>query len=301
MGQKKSDNLVGILLMLGAMAAFAIEDMFIKQLSGGMGTGQILAILGLGGFLIFATIARRAGKRVFTRELLLPAVMLRNFGEMLGTLGYVLAVVLTPISSASAILQATPLAVALGAALFLGQAVGWRRWLAIAVGFAGVLIVIRPGLEGFRPASLFAVQGVIGLSIRDLATRAMPSTVSSTVLSAYGFGVIVPVGLALMLVEGAPVLPDVTQGWKILGALVIGPLGYYAIVAAMRVGEVAVVTPFRYIRLVFAMIVGVLVFDEVLDFWTLTGAAIIIGSGLFTIYRERAAAKARRGLSPAVL
>ncbi len=298
---KKSENLVGILLMLGAMACFAIEDMFIKQLSHGLGTGQIMVILGLGGFLIFAGIAKRAGKRIFTRDLLLPAVMLRNFGEMTGTLGYILAVVLTPLSSASAILQATPLAVALGAALFLQQAVGWRRWVAIAVGFAGVLIVLRPGLEGFRPASLFAVQGVIGLSIRDLATRAMPDHVSSTVLSAMGFGVIVPVGAALMLFEGAPVLPDAQQGWWILGALVIGPLGYYAIVAAMRVGEVAVVTPFRYIRLVFAMIIGMLVFDEVLDFWTLFGAAIIIGSGLFTIYREGRARRKAREMPGAVL
>ncbi len=297
----KSENLVGILLMLGAMACFAIEDMFIKQLSHGLGTGQILVLLGIGGFLVFAAIARHSGQAIFTRDLLIPAVMLRNFGEVIGTLGYVLAVVLTPLSSASAILQATPLAVALGAALFLRHAVGWRRWVAIGVGFIGVLIVLRPGLEGFRPASLFAVQGVIGLSIRDLATRAMPQHVSSTVLSAYGFGVIVPTGAAVMLFEGAPVLLDATQSWQLAGALIIGPLGYYAIVAAMRAGEVAVVTPFRYIRLIFAMIIGVLVFDEVLDFWTLTGATVIIGSGLFTIYREGRARRKQRGLSSAVL
>jgi len=298
---KKSENLVGILLMLGAMAAFAIEDMFIKQLSHGIGTGQILALLGLGGFLIFAGVARYQGQSVLSRDFLIPAVMLRNVGEIIGTLGYVLAVVLTPLSSASAILQATPLAVALGAALFLQQAVGWRRWVAIGVGFIGVLIVLRPGLEGFQAASLFAVQGVIGLSIRDLATRAMPDHVSSTVLSAYGFGVIVPTGVVLMLFEGAPVMLNTTESWLMAAALIVGPLGYYAIVAAMRIGEVAVVTPFRYIRLVFAMIIGVLVFDEVLDMWTIIGAAVIIGSGLFTIYREGRARRKQRGLSSAVL
>ncbi len=289
---KHSDNMIGIMLMLAAMAMFAVEDAFIKKLAAGMGTGQILVILGVGGFAIFAVIAKRQGAQVFSRDLLLGPVLLRNFGEIMGTSGYVLAVVLTPLSSASAILQATPLAVALGAALFLGQAVGWRRWVAIGVGFIGVLIVIRPGLEGFQPASLFAVQGVIGLSIRDLATRAMPTKVSSMVLSAYGFGVVIPAGLVIMMFEGPAVLPDGVQSAFILAALIVGPVGYYMIVAAMRVGEVAVVTPYRYVRLVFAMIIGVFAFGEVLDFYTLLGASIIIGSGLFTIYRERMARKA---------
>ncbi len=289
---KQSENMIGIVLMLAAMAMFALEDAFIKTLSNGMVTGQILVTLGAGGFVIFALIARRQGARVFSRDLLHGPVLLRNLGEIIGTSGYVLAVVLTPLSSASAILQATPLAVALGAALFLGQAVGWRRWVAIIAGFIGVLIVIRPGLEGFRPASLFAVQGVIGLSIRDLATRAMPPRISSMVLSAFGFGVIVPVGLVMMVFEGPAILPDGWQSAYIAAALVVGPVGYYMIVAAMRVGEVAVVTPYRYVRLVFAMIIGMLAFGEVLDFYTLLGSAIIIGSGLFTIYRERRARKA---------
>ncbi len=289
---KKSDNLVGILFMLGAMAMFAVEDAFIKKLATGMGTGQILLIIGLGGFAIFALIAKRQGAQVFSRDLWIKPVLLRNFGEIMGTSGYVLAVVLTPLSSASAILQATPLAVALGAALFLGHAVGWRRWLAIIIGFIGVLIVIRPGLDGFQPASLFAVQGVIGLSIRDLATRAMPARISSMVLSAYGFGVVIPAGLVMMIFEGPPVVPDAVQSAYIVAALIVGPVGYYMIVAAMRVGEVAVVTPYRYVRLVFAMLIGVLAFGEVVDFYTLLGAAIIIGSGLFTIYRERHARKA---------
>lgn len=289
---KYSDNLIGITLMISSMAMFAVEDAFIKKLADGMGTGQILVFLGIGGFALFALIAKRQGKRVFSRDLLLRPFLLRNFGEIVGTSGYVLAVVLTPLSSASAILQATPLAVALGAAIFLKQAVGWRRWVAIGAGFIGVLIVIRPGLEGFQPASLFAVQGVIGLSIRDLATRAMPGHVSSMVLSAYGFGVVVPAGLMMMLFEGPAVMPDTLQAAYIAAALIVGPVGYYMIVAAMRVGDVAVVTPYRYVRLVFAIIIGVLVFGEVLDFYTILGASIIIGSGLFTIYRERLARKA---------
>lgn len=288
----RSDNLVGIIMMTTSMAMFAVEDAFIKKLSSGMATGQILLILGLGGFAIFAVVTKRQRVRLFSRDLLLWPVMLRNFGEIMGTSGYVLAVVLTPLSNASAILQAMPLAVALGAALFLGQAVGWRRWVAIAVGFAGVLIVIRPGLEGFQPASLFAVQGVIGLSIRDLATRAMPSHVSSMMLSAFGFGVIVPTGMVMMMFEGPAIMPDTLQSAFLIAALIVGPVGYFLIVAAMRIGDVAVVTPYRYLRLVFAMLVGIFAFGERPDFYTLLGAAIIIGSGLFTIYREQRARKA---------
>lgn len=294
MNFKPSDNLVGILLMLGAMAAFAVEDMLIKLLSSAMPTGEILIFLGVGGFSIFAVMARIKGRTLWSRDLLLPAVMLRNFGEIIGTMGYILAVVLTPLSSASAILQATPLAVALGAGLVFRHHIGWRRWLAISIGFAGVLMIIRPGMAAFQPASLFAVQGVIGLSIRDLATRAIPEGVSTTVLSAFGFGVVVPTGIVMLLFETAPVVPGPGQLIPLAAALIVAPVGYYAIVAAMRIGEIPVVTPFRYIRLVFAMIIGVLVFDEVLDFWTLLGAAIIIGSGLFTIYRE---ARARKALS----
>src|SRR6056297_1156247 len=167
------ENLRGSVLMVVAMAGFALEDMFIKRLSLDLPVGQILVFLGTGGAVIFGLGALARGHRLFSRDLLAGQVLLRNLGELIGTIGFVTALALTPLSSASAILQATPLALTLGAALFLKEAVGWRRWSAILVGFAGVLMVIRPGLEGFEPASLFAVQAVFGLAMRDLATRAV--------------------------------------------------------------------------------------------------------------------------------
>lgn len=281
------DNLRGSILMVLAMLGFALEDMFMKQMANALPTGQILAMLGLGGGLIFAIVCWVQGQSLLARDVLHPMVLLRNFGEVFGTVGYVSAVILTPISSASAIFQATPLFVTLGAALFLQESVGWRRWVAIAVGFCGVLLIIRPGLDSFQPASLFAVQGVIFLGIRDLATRRIPRSISSMRLSTYAFAVIVPTGLVLMAVMGDSfAVPSGTDSWRIAGSIAAGVLGYYALVTATRLGDMSHIAPFRYSRLVFALIVGTTVFGERPDLATLIGAAIIVGSGTYTAIRE---------------
>ncbi len=289
------ENLRGILLMIGAMVGFALEDVFIKSMSQTLPVGQILVTLGVGGAAIFSVMAVSQGHRLLTPALWRGPVLLRNLSELVGTFGFVMAVALTPLASASAILQATPLAVTLGAALFFGAPVGWRRWLAIGVGFCGVLMVIRPGLDAFEPASLFGVLAVIGLSSRDLATRAIPARVASLQLSIYGFASIVPVGIVMLLVGDGPSPMTTDLTLKMLGALVLGVAGYYAITEAMRVGDVAVVTPFRYTRLIFALILGLVLFNERPDFWTLAGAAVIIASGLYTIWRERRLAIAQSG------
>ena len=273
--------------MVLAMLGFAIEDMLIKQMAGALPTGQILAMLGLGGGIIFAMACRMQGDSLLARDVMHPMVLLRNVGEVFGTVGYVSAVVLTPISSASAIFQATPLFVTLGAALFLQESVGWRRWAAIAVGFCGVLLIIRPGLDAFQPASLFAVQGVIFLGIRDLATRRIPRSVSSMRLSTYAFAVIVPTGLILMAIMGDQfIIPSGTDTYRVAGSVAAGVLGYYALVTATRLGDMSHIAPFRYARLVFALIVGTTVFGERPDAATLIGAAIIVGSGTYAAIRE---------------
>lgn len=280
------DNLRGIGWMVIAMAGFAIEDMFIKQVSANMPVGEIIVLLGAGGAMIFLLLAYMRGEQVLSRALLSTPVMWRAIGEVIGTIGFVTAIALTPLSSASSILQATPLFVTLGAALFLGETVGWRRWSAILVGFFGVLMILRPGLSGFDPLSLFALMGVIGLAIRDIATRLVPQETSSIVLSVYGFAVLVPTGIAMLLVTDPPIVPSAPDSLRLGIGIIIGVFGYYAITAAMRVGEVAVVTPFRYTRLLFALIIAVLVFGERPDGLTLIGAAIVIGSGLYTLARE---------------
>lgn len=282
------DNLRGALLMVLAMAGFAIEDMFIKLLAGAVPTGQVMVMLGVGGALVFGLAVRAQGDRLADPALLTGPIALRAAGEMVGTLGFISAIMLTPLSSASAILQATPLVVTLGAALFLGEAVGWRRWSAILVGLCGVILIIRPGMASFEPLSMLALLGVFGLATRDVATRRVPKSTSSMQLSFLGFVVIIPAGAGLMWALGTPYVMLGTREWLYIGAgLGIGLFAYYAIVAAMRVGEVSFVTPFRYTRMIFALILGIAVFSERPDTLTLLGAAIIIASGIYTVWRER--------------
>lgn len=282
------DNLRGALLMTLAMAGFAIEDMFIKLMAGAMATWQIIGILALGGSVVFAVLTLLRGEALFSRAYLSMPILVRITGEMIGTMGFVTALALTPLSTASAILQATPLAVTLGATVFFGDPVGWRRWTAIIVGFFGVLLVIRPGLDGFDANSLFALLGVVGLGARDLATRRVPPTTSSMQLSFLAFLSLIPASLLLAIVsDRALVIPD-TQLWLLSGATVVfGVLAYYAITGAMRVGEVSFVTPFRYSRILFALVLGVLVFGERPDTLVLIGSAIIVTSGIYTLLRER--------------
>ncbi|MCA8878465.1 MAG: DMT family transporter [Rhodobacteraceae bacterium] len=281
------DNLNGILLMVAAMAGFALEDMFIKLVAVEVPTGQILVMLGWGGALVFGLWARAIRQRLFGAVMFTRPMWVRNLGEVLGTVSFVTAITLTPLSSASAIQQATPLAVTLGAALFLAAPVGWRRWTAILVGFLGVLIVVRPGLSGFVPASLFAVAAVVGLAIRDLGTRVAPAAVSSIVLSAWGFAMVGIAGLVLLPFGARMVIPSPLALAGLTGALAVGVLGYYALTASVRIGDIATITPFRYTRLLFALTIGMTVFGERPDRWTLFGAAVIILSGLYTILREQ--------------
>jgi drug/metabolite transporter (DMT)-like permease len=291
-------NLRGVALMVAAMAGFAIEDAFIKTAAAFMPVGEILLVLGTGGTLIFGTLARLGGSRFFSPVLLTRPVWIRNLSEMLGTLFFVLAISLAPLSTVSAILQATPLAVTLGAAVVLKAPVGWRRWTAILIGFAGVLLIVRPGATGVDMGAIFALFGVFGLAARDLATRAVPAAVSSMVLATYGFASVIPAGAILLIISGGAVMPDSAAALVLLGALIVGVFAYYSIVAAMRVGDIAVVTPFRYTRLLFALVIGVMVFGERPDAPTLVGAAIIIATGLYTLIREARLSRRQRPLSP---
>jgi len=273
--------------MIAAMAGLATADVFIKLVTAELPLGQVMLFLGSSGAVFFAILARANGETMLSRDLLSGPVMIRNVAEVVGTFGFMMAITHTALSSASAILQAMPLAITLGAVLFLGETVGWRRWMAIAVGFGGVLMIIRPGLDGFEPASLFAVLAVLGLAARDLATRATTGRLSSMVLASYGFAMLLPAGLLMTVTGAGLIIPSPTAGLQLLGGFLASILGYYAITAAMRTGAVSVVSPFRYSRLIFALAFGFWVFGERPDVLTLGGAVLIILSGLYALLRER--------------
>ncbi len=278
------ENLRGAVWMVAAMAGFAVEDLLLKIVARGMPVGQILMIFGLGGAMAFALLARIRGERVLHPAALSRAVAVRAGFEVTGRLFYTLAIALTPLASASAILQATPLVV-VDAALIFGETVGWRRWTAISVGFLGVLVILRPGLDGFSVLSLLAVIGLIGFAGRDLATRAAPPALTSLVLGVYGFAAMVPAGAVLLAWTGGAVLPGVAVAGVLAVTIIIGVAAYFALTLAMRTGEVSAVTPFRYTRLVFALILATVFLGERPDSWTLVGAAMIVASGLYTLAR----------------
>jgi drug/metabolite transporter (DMT)-like permease len=279
--QAPTDNLRGALFMTAAMAGFAVEDMILKfAAAAGLPVGQILILFGLAGLAGFAVLARRAGQSLVPRDLTSPAMLVRAGFEVTGRLFYTLAFILTPLSSASAILQAAPLAVIAGAALIFGERVTARRWAAVTAGFVGVMIILRPGTDGFSWASLLAVLGTIGFVGRDLATRAAPRTLSTWQLGVAGFAMMIPAGAALLAFTGGAIWPGPAALGLILVAAGVGILAYSCLTLAMRTGEIGAVTPFRYTRLLFALALGVLVFGERPDAWTLAGAALVVLAGL---------------------
>jgi drug/metabolite transporter (DMT)-like permease len=280
------ENIRGMVLMTVSMLMFAIADAGIKLTSATLPTSEILIFLGLGGAIVFGIIAMLRGEKLFVRAVLHRALLLRMTGEMIGTVGMITALAMIPYSTTAAITQVIPLTITMGAALFLGEAVGWQRWTAIGVGFVGVLLIIRPGLDGFDPNSAFALLAVIGLTVRDLATRKVPHHITTPVVAAYGFFILVPTGFGLLLHSGGVQVPGPTEYTLLAGTLVLITIGYGAITAAMRVGEISATTPLRYSRIVFAMIIGMVLFGEKIDAIALIGTTIVIISGLFTIYRE---------------
>ncbi len=235
---------------------------------------------------MIAVIALQSGVLKRVSELFTPMVALRSAGEVGATLLFLTALTILPFSTISAILQSLPLTVALGAALILKEGIGWRRWIAILIGFAGVLIIVRPGADGFQPASLLVVLSVLFATGRDLATRCLPKNLPSLLVSLATSVSICIVGAALCTVH---------NNWQPVSGMQIGTLfiaacflffGYQFLVLSMRTGEIAYVVPYRYTSLIWAIVGGYFVFAEVPDFYTLLGSAIVVLMGLFTLYRE---------------
>jgi len=280
------ENLRGILFMILAMAGFALEDLFIKLLSSHLPVSQILIILGFSGTAVFLIIALLIHAPILHRDLLNRPVIIRTFCELFAALFFVSAIALTPLSSATSILMAAPLMVTIGAAVFFGEKVGWRRWTAVIVGFCGVLLILRPGFDSFMPASLLAVISTLFLAVRDLATRAMRLEVSTTTVSMYAFFACGISGFIAMPFYSAMVIPSSIEIMYFASGTLVGVLGYYAVVLATRKGDVSVISPFRYSRLVFAMLLAIIILSERPDILTLSGAVIIVLSGVYTFVRE---------------
>lgn len=282
-----SPNLRGALFMSLSMAGFTFNDSIVKLLTGDLSVAQVMFLRGVIATLLIYLLARHRGALRPLRHLRDPWVALRIGGEVGGTLTFLIGLANVPLANASAILQALPLAVTMGAALFLAEPVGWRRWMAILAGFAGVLIIIGPGLEGFSPYALMIVGTVIFASARDIATRKVDPAIPSLFLSTVTAASVAVAGLLLIPAMG---------GWQPVSALQLGQIavaaclllvGYQFIIMAMREGEISFIAPFRYTSFLWAVLLGFLLFGEIPDLFMIIGGAIVIASGIYTLYRER--------------
>ncbi|MEZ5667215.1 MAG: DMT family transporter [Alphaproteobacteria bacterium] len=282
-----SPNLRGAAFMTLSMASGTVSDTLVKALSAGMNMGQIMLLRGIAATVLIFLLAHHRGALRPLAAAFHPMVVLRSIGEVGATVTFLIALTHVPVADASAIYQSMPLAVTVGAALFLGEPVGWRRWSAILVGFAGVMIIIRPGFEGFSGWSLMILGSVGFGTLRDLATRRIPAGTPSLFISAVTAPAVAVTGAVLVVPLGGWQPVDLGMAAWLVGAAMLLLVNYQFITMAMREGDIAFVSPFRYTGLPFAMLLGFVVFADAPDLPMVGGAAIVVGSGLYMLHRER--------------
>ncbi len=277
--------------MLAAMAAFIFNDTCVKLASENLPTGQIIFLRGLIATPLVLLLAWQRGALVRPEVLLHRSVFWRTIGEMSATVLYLSALFHMPIANTNAILQTTPLLTTAAAALFLGERVGVRRWSTIAIGFAGVLLIVRPGFEGFTAWSLAALAGSLAMVLRDLSSRVLPAeipTLSVTVITT--ICVTMLGGVLSLFADWNPL--TTTDFAYLAGAAVFLSAAYIFIIAAMRGGDVSLVAPFRYSIMVWAILIQIIVFGTWPDGLTLAGSAVLVATGVYMFARERAVARA---------
>lgn len=282
-----SPNIRAALYMTAGVCSFTTNDAFMKSLSDDMSMYQAIFLRGVIGTVLLVIVAAAMGQlrfRLSTRDWWM--VLIRTVGEVAAAFFFITALFHMPMANASAIMQALPLTVTLAGAVFLGEKVGWRRLSAIMVGFIGVMLIIRPGAEGFTVYSLYVVAAVISVTIRDIAARSVSAETSSmTVAVAASVGVWLFGGVGLIGAEWKPVTGD--GAVSLVGAALMLNLAYIFSTLAMRVGDIAFAAPFRYTSLLWAILLGFVVFGDWPDSITLVGATIVVATGIFTFHRER--------------
>ena len=281
-----SENMRGAVLMVASMTAFTLNDAFMKSLSDELPLFQSIFLRSIGVFLCLSVAGFALGQIRFDQTRRdWTFITLRSLFETGGALFFLSALFNMPIANVTAILQVLPLSVSLAAAVFLGASLGWRRLSAIMVGFAGVLLIVKPGGEGFNVYAISALLAVVCVTFRDILVRKISAEVPTLMVSWFTVFVV-------MSGSGMASLSEVWQPVSSLGAFQLGGAiltiigGYIFSVAVMRHGDIAFVAPFRYSSLLVAVVIGFFVFDEVPDALTIIGAIIVVCTGIFTLYRE---------------
>ena len=280
--------------MMMSMACFAVEDTFIKLLSARLPATQILFSIGFGGALITLVLAIVLNVNLADKILLNKHVISRTIADLFGALSFTSAMVLIPMSLLASILQATPLFVTLGAAILLGEKVGWRRWSAIFIGFLGVIIILQPGYGSFQLASLLGLVAVLSLALRDVVTRDMATEIPTLTVTFYAC---LAMGSAVFIAYpffGPPIMTTTYEAIILICAAIIGLTGYFLLVLATRKGDVSVIAPFRYSRLLFSLGLASLILGEKLTLPILLGGLLVVSSGIYTFGRERRLVKIQK-------
>ncbi|MGE3292341.1 MAG: DMT family transporter [Geminicoccaceae bacterium] len=275
-------NLRGALLTAVSMAAFCVNDAFVKTLSANVPIGQLIAVRGLFAVALLLLLLPRLGLHVGRPE---RFTWLRAAGEVAVTFAFLAALARLPIGDTYTLYFSGPLLLTAGAALLLGEQVGPRRWAAVAVGFLGVLVVLGLPQE-WQAASLIALAAALLSVARDLVTRWIPASVGSGTVAAL-------TGICVTLAGWATAVSGdwVPLGWSDIGLCALAALcvagGYTSFVMALRMGELSFIATFRYAGIPMAMLLGLLVWGDVPAPRMLAGAALIMASGLYIVWRER--------------
>lgn len=295
----RSDNLRGASLMTVAMIAFTINDTCMKAVTETLPVFEAIVLRGC------LTLTALAILGILTGQLRVPEarsdrlwIALRTLGEVASTFTFQMALKQMQIANLSAIMQCLPLAVTLAAAFVFGEKVGWRRTAAILIGFAGVMLIVRPGTEGFDRWSVLGLVSVCFVVLRDLSTRRISSAVPSATI-AFLASSSVTVAAVVMLPFTEVVMPSSGEMLTVAGAAFLLIFGYMTVVMSMRVGDISIVAPLRYTSLVAAILLGWAVFHQFPDRLTLIGGAIVVATGIYTFYRERRLARLAADLGEA--
>lgn len=289
-----TDNMRGAGLMSLAMAAYVINDACMKALSDELPLSEALFLRGaVTTVLIGGWIWHRGVLRLHLARADLLLVCLRTIGEVAAAFFFLSALFHMPLANATAIMQALPLTVTLAGAWFLGEALGWRRILAIGIGLTGVLLIVRPGPEGFNIYTLYVLAAVVSVTLRDVVTRGLSGHVSSLMVALWASIGVMLLGAALAPGEGW-VWPGWVATMQLIGASLFLIAAYILGIIVMRAGDVGFIAPFRYTSLIWALILGLVLFGEWPDLVTLAGAAIVVSTGAFMFHRERQLARRAR-------
>ena len=288
-----TDNIRGALFMVCSMICFAVNDAVIKSLGGVLPIFQTLAVRGGIVVIVLAVMVMRSGWRVQELRRRDKMILLLRVAAEVGAAFFIVTALFNmELANMTAILQILPLTIPLAAFIFLGEPLGWRRLLAIFIGFLGMLFIVKPGSDGFNVYSLFCLAAVICVTIRDLTARSLGAKLSSQEMSLFAaIGVFGAASVATMFEPWVSI--SLTSWAALCGASLAIFLGYLVSVYAIRTGDVSFTAQFRYIGLIAALILGYVFFGEWPDRLALMGAAIIVGTGAFTLYRQQASRRVK--------